>query len=65
MVQEAGDRAKAMRRSWQVQARIDDLQFLQGKSTQAEFSHTLNSLIDAGRQVVAIAPIPSILQSMS
>jgi chromosomal replication initiator protein len=26
---------------------IDDLQFLQGKSTQAEFCHTLNALIDA------------------
>src|SRR5665811_683091 len=28
---------------------IDDLQFLQGKSTQAEFCHTLNALIDSGR----------------
>jgi len=34
---------------------IDDLQFLQGKQTQAEFCHTLNSLIDSGRQVVIAA----------
>jgi chromosomal replication initiator protein len=31
---------------------IDDLQFLQGKQTPQEFAHTLNALIDAGRQVV-------------
>jgi chromosomal replication initiator protein len=37
---------------------IDDLQFLQGKNSQAEFSHTLNSLLDAGRQVVVAADRP-------
>jgi chromosomal replication initiator protein len=31
---------------------IDDVQFLNGKATQQEFCHTLNALVDAGKQVV-------------
>ncbi len=37
---------------------IDDVQFLQGKSIQAEFCHTLNALIDDGRQVIVAADRP-------
>ncbi|TLP47299.1 chromosomal replication initiator protein DnaA [Cohaesibacter sp. CAU 1516] len=39
---------------------IDDLQFLQGKSIQQEFCHTLNSLIDGARQVVVAADRPPV-----
>ena len=37
---------------------IDDMQFLQGKSIQAEFCHLLNALIDSARQVVVAADRP-------
>jgi chromosomal replication initiator protein len=44
---------------------IDDLQFLQGRTVQQEFCHTLNALIDAGRQVVVAADrIPAELESL-
>ena len=39
---------------------IDDLQFLQGKHSHAEFSHTLNALLDGGRQVVVVADRPPV-----
>lgn len=34
---------------------IDDMEFLQGPVIQQEFCHALNSLIDAGRQIVVAA----------
>lgn len=37
---------------------IDDLQFLTGKNMQQEFCHTLNALMDAGRQVIVAADRP-------
>jgi chromosomal replication initiator protein len=44
---------------------IDDVQFIQGKQIQQEFGHTLNSLIDAGRQVVVAADrTPTDLESL-
>jgi chromosomal replication initiator protein len=44
---------------------IDDVQFLQGKTIQQEFCHTINSLIDNGRQVViACDRMPNELENL-
>ncbi len=44
---------------------IDDAQFIQGKTVQAEFGHTINALIDMGKQVVVAADrLPSELESL-
>ncbi len=34
---------------------LDDVQFIQGKQIQQEFGHTINALIDAGKQVIVAA----------
>ena len=44
---------------------IDDAQFLHGPKIQQEFCHTLNALIDAGRQVIVAADrAPADLESL-
>lgn len=44
---------------------IDDLQFLKGNNLQQEFCHTLNALLDGGRQVVVAADcLPSDLEHL-
>jgi chromosomal replication initiator protein len=37
---------------------LDDVQFIQGRSIQQEFGHTLNSLIDSSRQIVVASDRP-------
>lgn len=44
---------------------IDDMEFLQGKATQQEFGHTLNSLIDGNKQVIVASDrAPTHLESL-
>ncbi len=44
---------------------VDDVQFLQGKAVQQEFCHTINALIDNGRQVViACDRVPNDLENL-
>lgn len=44
---------------------IDDVQFLQGKQVQQEFCHTLNALLDSGKQIVVAADrAPGELESL-
>jgi chromosomal replication initiator protein len=44
---------------------IDDLQFLQGKTVQQEFGHTLNALLDGRQQVIVAADrAPSELEAV-
>ncbi len=44
---------------------IDDMEFLHGDQTKKEFDHTLNALLDSGKQVVvASANAPSMLNSL-
>lgn len=44
---------------------IDDMEFLQGRATQQEFGHTLNSLIDGNKQVIVASDrAPTQLESL-
>lgn len=44
---------------------IDDMEFLQGARTEQEFDHTLNALLDGGKQVVvASSRAPMLLDSL-